>query len=211
MPSLLSAFLCARRHRRNLENRRSLRRAGGCVLLCQPVCAGLCQHLWCHRHCRQHHRAEFRIFHLLLQPPPTSAKTMRPGNPCAAKNPTALPSAPSSCFAAPSAGCLLPIRLLFKAPASAFCVSCFFKPVCNLYEIPAAALRSAGHPLLPAASMIVGTCAFRILWICIVFAAHPALSTLYHAFPLSWLFTICLVALSVCLVRPFAASKTPRP
>ena len=142
LPSLSSAFLCARRHRRNLENRRSLRRAGGCVLLCQPVCAGLCQHLWRRRHCRQHHRAEFRIFHLLLQPPPTSAKTMRPGNPCAAKNPTALPSAPSSCFAAPSAGCLLPIRLLFKAPASAFCVSCFFEPVCNLYEIPAAALHS---------------------------------------------------------------------
>jgi len=85
LPSLSSAFLCARRHRRNLESRRSLRRAGGCVLLCQPVCAGLCQHLWPHRHCRQHHRAEFRIFHLLLQPPPSSAKTMRPGNPCAAK------------------------------------------------------------------------------------------------------------------------------
>lgn len=85
LPSLSSAFLCTRRHRRNLENRRSLRRAGGCVLLCQPVCAGLCQHLWRHRHCRQHHRAEFRIFHLLLQPPPTSAKTMWSGNPCAAK------------------------------------------------------------------------------------------------------------------------------
>ena len=87
----------------------------------------------------------------------------------------------------------------------------FYEPVCNLYEIPAVALHSAGHPLLPAAAMVVGTCAFRIIWICTVFAAHPALSTLYHAFPLSWLFTICLVSLSVCLVRPFAASKTPRP
>lgn len=85
LPSLSSAFLCARRHRQNLESRRSLRHTGRRVLLCQPVCAGLCQHLWPHRHCPQQHRAEFRIFHLLLQPPPSSAKTMRPGNPCAAK------------------------------------------------------------------------------------------------------------------------------
>ena len=66
LPSLSSAFLCARRHRRNLESRRSLRHTGRRVLLCQFVCAGVCQRLWPHRHCRQHHRAEFRIFHLLL-------------------------------------------------------------------------------------------------------------------------------------------------
>ena len=91
-PSLSSAYFRAWRHRRNFKNRRSLRHTGRRVLLCQFVCAGVCQHLWRHRHCRQHHRAEFRIFHLLLQPPPSakpsppsSAKTMRPGNPCAAK------------------------------------------------------------------------------------------------------------------------------
>lgn len=78
LPSLSSAFLCARRHRQNLENRRSLRRAGGCVLLCQPVCAGLCQHLWRRRHCRQHHRAEFRIFHLLHPPKPCGRATRAP-------------------------------------------------------------------------------------------------------------------------------------
>ena len=153
LPSLSSAFLCARRHRRNLESRRSLRHTGRRVLLCQFVCAGVCQRLWPHRHCRQHHRAEFRIFHLLLhhrlrpnrhhlhQPKPCGRAA------CALqKNPTALPSAPSSCFAALSAACLLPIRLLFKAPASVFCVSCFFEPVCNLYEIPAGALRAPSAP-----------------------------------------------------------------
>ena len=78
LPSLSSAFLCARRYRRNFKNRRSLRHTGGCVLLCQPVCAGLCQHLWRHRHCRQHHRAEFRIFHLLHPPKPCGRATRAP-------------------------------------------------------------------------------------------------------------------------------------
>ena len=60
-----------------------------------------------------------------------------------------------------------------------------FEPVCNLYEIPAGALRGSGHVLYPAVSTMLGTCAFRIIWICMLFRAHPTLPMLYHAFPLS--------------------------
>lgn len=155
--------------------------------------------------------------HHLHQPKPCGLATRAPQ-----KNPTALPVVfhPLQPFDdwphRPVSQCVLPAVYRRSAccskrlrPHSVYPV--FFESVCNLYEIPAAALRSAGHPLLPASAIAIGPCTFRILWICTVFAAHPALSTLYHAFPLSWLFTICLVALSVCLVRPFAASKTPRP
>lgn len=68
-----------------------------------------------------------------------------------------------------------------------------FEPICNLYEIPAGVLRGSGHSLYPAAATMMGTCAFRILWICTVFAADPTLPVLYRAFPLSWLATILLV------------------
>lgn len=57
---------------------------------------------------------------------------------------------------------------------------------------------------------MVGTCAFRILWICTVFRAHPSPETLYHAFPLSWLATILLIVLGFVLLRPFAAKRTVR-
>ena len=76
-----------------------------------------------------------------------------------------------------------------------------FEPVCCLYEIPAGVLRGAGHPALPAASTMVGTCLFRITWIGTVFRLHRSLPMLYYAFPLSWAATIFLVLLCFAVVR----------
>lgn len=77
------------------------------------------------------------------------------------------------------------------------------EPLCNLYEIPAGVLRSSGHVLYPAVSTMLGTCAFRIIWICMLFRAHPTLPMLYHAFPLSWAATILLVNLGSMLTLRF--------
>lgn len=68
-----------------------------------------------------------------------------------------------------------------------------FEPLCNLYEIPAGVMRGSGRAIYPAVSTVIGTCAFRIIWICTVFQANNTLSMLYHVFPLSWIFTIVLV------------------
>ena len=76
-----------------------------------------------------------------------------------------------------------------------------FEPLCSLYEIPAGALRGRGHPLYPAVSTMLGTCAFRIVWICTVFRSRPTLPVLYHAFPLSWVMTILLVSLGLPFLR----------
>ena len=78
-----------------------------------------------------------------------------------------------------------------------------FEPICNLYEIPAVVLRGSGHALYPTVSTILGTCAFRIVWICTVFRTHPTLPMLYHAFPLSWAATILLVNLGSLLILRF--------
>lgn len=68
-----------------------------------------------------------------------------------------------------------------------------YEPVCNLYEIPSGVLRGSGHALYPAVGTVLGTCVFRIVWICTVFRAAPSLPMLYRAFPLSWAVTILLV------------------
>ena len=83
-----------------------------------------------------------------------------------------------------------------------------FEPICNFYEIPAGVLRGSGHALYPAVSTTIGTCAFRILWICTVVRAAPALPMLYHAFPLSWIATIVLVDLGFLILRPLQCSAS---
>ncbi|WP_455719071.1 MATE family efflux transporter [Agathobacter sp.] len=79
-----------------------------------------------------------------------------------------------------------------------------FEPICCFYEIPAGVLRGCGHSVLPAASTIIGTCVFRIVWICTVFSAHPTLPVLYSAFPLSWCFTIVLIIAGFGISKPFS-------
>ena len=75
-----------------------------------------------------------------------------------------------------------------------------FEPLCDLYEIPAGVLRGSGHAIYPAVSTMLGTCAFRIVWICTVFRAHPTLPMLYHAFRLSWIATIVLVNVGLLVI-----------
>lgn len=76
------------------------------------------------------------------------------------------------------------------------------EPICSLYEIPTGVLRGTGHSLLPAILTIVGTCAFRILWICTVFKRSPSLEILFLAFPISWVLTMFLVIFSFILIKP---------
>ena len=55
-----------------------------------------------------------------------------------------------------------------------------FEPMCSLYEIPTGVLRGSGHPVLPMASTMLGTCAFRIVWIFTAFGTEPSPAMLYH-------------------------------
>ncbi len=78
----------------------------------------------------------------------------------------------------------------------------FFEPLCSLYEIPAGVLRGTGRSLYPAVATIIGTCCFRIVWICTVFRHYHQLNILYYAFPISWVLTILLIAIGFITKKP---------
>lgn len=78
----------------------------------------------------------------------------------------------------------------------------FFEPLCSLYEIPAGVLRGSGHSLYPAVATIIGTCCFRIIWICTIFKQYYELKILYIAFPISWLLTILLIFIGFIVIKP---------
>ena len=90
-------------------------------------------------------------------------------------------------------GLFTPDRAVIESAAVRIMCILLFEPICNLYEIPAGVLRGSGHAMYPAVGTVIGTCAFRIIWILTVFQANPTLPMLYHAFPLSWVATILLV------------------
>lgn len=98
-------------------------------------------------------------------------------------------------------GLFTPSEAVIESAAIRILCILTFEPVCNLYEIPAGVLRGSGHALYPAISTMIGTCVFRILWICTIFRSNPTLSMLYHAFPLSWCMTIILVNCGFLLIQ----------
>lgn len=96
-------------------------------------------------------------------------------------------------------------EVIQKACLRILCIL-FFEPLCSLYEIPAGVLRGTGHSLLPALFTIAGTCAFRLIWIFTLFRLYPSPEMLYHAFPLSWAVTICLMAAGFRFLKPLRIS-----
>lgn len=68
--------------------------------------------------------------------------------------------------------------------------------LCGMMEIPVGAMRGMGSSLLPMFVTLMGSCVLRIIWIYTVFAAHPTLTVLYLAYPVSWLVTFA--AQAVC-------------
>ena len=69
------------------------------------------------------------------------------------------------------------------------------------YEVAAASLRSMGYAMVPAILTVIGTVGFRLLWLCTVFQRFHTFETLMIVYPISWIFTACMVISAYFILR----------
>ena len=73
----------------------------------------------------------------------------------------------------------------------------------SIYEISGSVLRGMGFSLLPTGITLLGTCAFRIFWVAVIFPAHNAFSWLLLVYPASWILTGFLLVLAYFVISHF--------
>ncbi|MBP3705179.1 MAG: MATE family efflux transporter [Clostridia bacterium] len=69
------------------------------------------------------------------------------------------------------------------------------------YEISGGCLRGMGRSTLPTILSIIGTCAFRVVYVQTVFRANPMMETLFAVYPLSWIVSGTMVMTAYLIVR----------
>ncbi len=69
------------------------------------------------------------------------------------------------------------------------------------YEIPGGALRGLNHSMVPALISVLGTCAFRLIYVFFIFPAHRSFINLIIVYPLSWVLTGTAMNVAYQIVR----------
>ena len=67
----------------------------------------------------------------------------------------------------------------------------FCKPyfICGIMDVLVGSLRGMGSSIFPMITSLLGSCAFRLIWIATYFYAHRSIDVLYYSYPLSWTLT----------------------
>ena len=70
-------------------------------------------------------------------------------------------------------------------------LSIFCKPyfICGIMDVLVGSLRGMGSSIFPMITSLLGSCAFRLVWIATYFYAHRSIDVLYYSYPLSWTLT----------------------
>jgi putative MATE family efflux protein len=61
-----------------------------------------------------------------------------------------------------------------------------FELLTGIYEIPGGCLRGRGHSMIPMVITMIGSCAFRLIWIATFFQSHHTIENLLIIYPISW-------------------------
>ena len=90
-----------------------------------------------------------------------------------------------------------------------FRIVCTVYFLCGIMDALANSMRGMGHSFTPMLLSLLGACVFRIIYIYTIFQFYHTTTVLYLAYPISWILTIILQAVSLYFVRKkeFASMK----
>lgn len=80
--------------------------------------------------------------------------------------------------------------------------------ICGMMDVMVGGLRGLGASVFPMIVSLLGACAFRVVWVFTVFAAHRSLEVLYMSYPVSWAITLTAHVITYILVRRHLQKKT---
>ncbi len=83
------------------------------------------------------------------------------------------------------------------------------EPVAVSYELPGGAMRGLGYSMTPTIITVLGTCAFRLVWIYTVCPVYPSYEALMVVYPISWIITGAATIIAYRIVRKKAYRLTP--
>ncbi len=82
---------------------------------------------------------------------------------------------------------------------------CLIYFTCGIMDTLVGSLRGIGSSVIPMITSLLGSCAFRVIWIYTYFRSHRTLDALYVSYPISWVLTAS--AHFICFLILFRALK----
>lgn len=84
------------------------------------------------------------------------------------------------------------------------------EPIAVSYELPGGAMRGLGYSMTPTIITVLGTCAFRLVWIYTVCPIYPSFEALMLVYPISWIITGIATIIAYRIVRKKAYRIMPK-
>ena len=76
-----------------------------------------------------------------------------------------------------------------------------FHFLCSFMDVMVGILRGIGHSIIPMIVSLIGSCAFRLVWIATIFQTYTTPACLYVSYPISWAITAMAHIIFFFIVR----------
>lgn len=93
--------------------------------------------------------------------------------------------------------------MVVEAGVRRLAIVCTTYALAGMMDVMVGALRGLGYSVMPMIVSLLGVCAFRLVWIDILFHStkYHVIETIYVAYPVSWALTFTVHLICFCIVR----------